>query len=331
MAKTKTQTIEAPVEETTSKSRRSDLFHFDPADIILRENLRGRRTPTELEVKLRAISIYNHGQQTPVKVRTIEGKQLLLIMGFTRHDAISLLRKGFEHEGKFYHIPDLLIKTLKSNANEETAFIDNIVENAHRNATSAIDDAENQEKMRDRFGKSDAEIAELYEISVQQVGNLKRLLSLSSKHQTMVHLGTMPVNAALDLLDVAEDKRDEIVKAATHESGKVRGNLVRAQVREINLGTSAPATPTTNEPKAKTGTAPKTATTGTAPKAKGRSIRELKDFFKAEALVDGPSGELAKKMIALIDGAITTADMKSAWDSSFMVPVATHHGEASLV
>jgi ParB/RepB/Spo0J family partition protein len=215
--------------------RRGDLWFVDPFQIIVKEELRGRHTPpTEDAILDMAVSIMDNGQQQPVQCRRLPDKRLQLSLGFTRTAAARLIRHGFtDSDGVERKDEEFMLQVKITDANDQQAFVNNVIENAHRNQTSPIDDAHNQHKLRETYGYADAQITKLYRYRDEnKVGRLRRLLSLPKEVQQMVHGGTMPVKAALELLDLPDDKRDEAIKAATNESGQVVAAKVTQQVRE---------------------------------------------------------------------------------------------------
>ena len=177
----------------TPDAKASDYWSLNPDDLVM--GFRGRRRIPFDHIRDLAILIFTETQIQPVQIRN-DGGKYKLIFGFSRCDAVKLIRKGFEHDGKTYHDPNFLLKCIPTVANEKTAFKRNIMENSSRLACSAIDNAENQQEGRERYGMSDHDLAELYKVSVQQITNLQRLLFLSDAHKEMVHDGTMALTTA---------------------------------------------------------------------------------------------------------------------------------------
>lgn len=217
--------------------KRGDLLFVDPFEIKVVEELRGRhKPPTEEAVIKMAMSILEHGQLEPVECRKIENHRLQLTLGFTRTAAVRLIRTGFTDLDGVERPADkeFRLKAVITDTNDDKAFIRNVVENAHRNATTAMDDAFNQDRLRTKYGMNDAEIARLYQYKGQgMVTRLKKLLSLDTRFQDMVHDGTLSINGALELLDLPADQRDSALQAATdQDSGKVNATDLRAQVRD---------------------------------------------------------------------------------------------------
>lgn len=271
--------------------KRSDMYSVDPAQLVVVPEDRGRYiAPTEEDVHKLAVSIYKNGQRQPVQCRRVENDGLRLILGFTRFDAITAIRKGFEYQGVKYHDPEFLLKiTVDGGVNAEMAFVYNVVENAHRNATSPIDDAHNQQRLRDAYSYDDEAIASLYECSVAQVQRLQKLLRLSAGHQKMVHFGELSVLGALDLLGVPEEKRDEVVEQVKAE-GKVSGATVRAKVREATAANPSG-------------------------KKLARSVKEIKGFFEKRSAGDDPAAEFARNIISFAKGEMTEEAFAERFDA----------------
>jgi ParB-like chromosome segregation protein Spo0J len=214
--------------------KRSDLLHVDPFQVEMKEELRGRRyLPTESDVVNRALSILKHGQLQPVQARRVENNKLVLVLGFTRTAAVRLIREGFHCDNTFHHDPEFMLAVKVVDCQEKEAVIRNIVENNERNATSDIDDAHNQRRLKENHGFSDNDIASLYGYSsTVKVGRLRKLLRLSDEEQLLVHLGKLATSAAVELSDRPAEERAEIIKNLQQEEGKINGADVTDQIRE---------------------------------------------------------------------------------------------------
>lgn len=257
--------------------KRRDYFFVDPNEIIVKDDLRGRKfAPTEADIISRAISMLEKTQLQPVMARRVQDKKLQLVLGFTRTAAARLIRSGFEHEGVQYHDPEFTLKVIVADCNDKEALYRNIAENNERNACSDIDDAHNQNRMREH-GDSDTDIAKFYGCSVTQVGKLRKLLSLSDEEQRMVHLGLLPTQVAVDLLDVDTEERAAIIAKCQKDNGKVSGSDVRSQLRDHHL---ADVDDEDSEADAIFGEAPAPSDQKPA-KSITRSIRELKTYLNS--------------------------------------------------
>jgi ParB-like chromosome segregation protein Spo0J len=217
-------------------ARRVDSFMVDPYQLLVAEEERGRHfAPSEDDILDMAASLCDRGQIQAVEARRVQGNALKLTLGFTRTAAARLIREGFTGtDGKRRHDPAFLLKVNVVDGNDLHAFERNIVENQHRNATSPIDDAFNQERLRDRYGKTDAEIATLYGYrGTAKVTRLAKLLRLPPDQQRMVHDGQLGVDAAINLLDIPEASQAQVIEQAKAKGGKkVSGAAIKAQVRE---------------------------------------------------------------------------------------------------
>lgn len=276
--------------DIASEHKRGSYYTLDPTDIFVNEEDRGRFTPpTEDEIIKLAVSISEYGQRQPVECRMMTDKRLRLTMGFSRMAAIRLLRDGFELDGKTYHDPDIRIHTLVANVDDKKAFIHNVVENRHRNQTTPIDDAHNQDHLRERYTFSDADIAKLYGMQVSQVAKLSKLLILPPEYQTMVHDGRLPVSAALELLELPEDQWAAVIAETANAGGKVVGTEVKAKVRAHHLRDDKP----------------KGNTTTAKPVHKTRSVKEIRSYFETAKVMDSPVGSLAKFVLSFVNGEVS--------------------------
>lgn len=214
--------------------KRQEYQLVDPHQVIVEEALRGRTTPPSPErIVEMAESFLEQTQLQPVLCRKVEENRVKLNIGFTRMAAARLIRDGFVGtDGQHKQDPNFMLKIMTVNGNDEEAFIANIVENKVRNDTTPIDDATNMRMLSEKYGKTDADIARLYKCQQTKVGQYFKLLGLSQDLRDMVHNRNLSVSAALDLLDLPEDKRSEAVAAATKDNGKVNSTVLREEVRE---------------------------------------------------------------------------------------------------
>jgi ParB-like chromosome segregation protein Spo0J len=229
--------------------KQNDTFLVNPDEIVVSEVNRGRWTPpTEEQIRDRAVSMIEITQLQPVECRRVEWKEtdeakpqknvLELVLGFTRWSAACLIRQGFTHKGQSYHNPEFKLLVRVVDSEPKDAFVRNIHENVQRNATSPIDDAYNQQRLRNEYGLKDAEIARVYGYKAQTtVGRLKKLLDLSDKEKKLVHEGKLSVQAAIDLLGLTQEEREKVLEEARKgkDGEKINGRAVTAKVREKAL------------------------------------------------------------------------------------------------
>jgi ParB-like chromosome segregation protein Spo0J len=277
---------------------RADYWFVDPHEVNIREECRGRcLPPTEDQIIRRAVSMLRDGQLQPVICRRISpGNRLQLVLGFTRAAAARLIVDGFTSPtGEHLQNPSFQLKVLVRDCNDEDALKANIIENAEPNATTCIDDAHNQRRLREEYGKTDADIAALYQTEIPAIEANRRLLQLDRATQELVHHGDMSRQAALDLLDMPEDKRKEIVAEAVQVNGKVNSRKVREQVREHHLR---------DEDDGKTdGDAPDEEHSKPKIKAKPRSMAEVREWLERYAESDDEAvAKFAKVILGFIAG-----------------------------
>ena len=303
--------------------KRSDLFFVNPFEVEVKEELRGRKyQPTEDDVKALAVSLLTYGQLQPVVARRDGDNRLLLTAGFTRCAAARLIRQGFsahadgsDQEQEFKD-EQFRLKVTVSDCNDETAFVRNVVENAQRKETSPIDDAFNQEHMRDRYGMSDADIARTYGYNnAVKVCRLKKLLRLDTSIQDRIHDGTMGVQGAIDILDLPESQREEAIAQATRESGRVNGQVIAAAVRDNSLADADdPFGPILNDDNRPASEAQE-ASEQDAPKTKVRNRREIVKFFvnfNEEFHLDPALARFCKDFVKYANGKTTDRALENA-------------------
>lgn len=185
---------------------RAEMLCIFPQHIILGDTGRKYGHSPE-DVAKRVKSFEDHGQLENIIVRKIEDNKVCLIAGYGRHAAA--LAYNEKHPDK-----PMKLKCTILNCNEEEAFLANIAENNERKANTYIDDAHNHEKLRRKYGYTDTKIAEIYNSTPGEVGNLKKVLSLSEDLQRRCHNGEYSRQAAIALAEVPEEKRLEVIKVA---------------------------------------------------------------------------------------------------------------------
>lgn len=221
-----------------------EVINIDPALVRDGENSRVEEAVDYAEkVKARAIDLFINGQINPGEVRLtgeVEGvKTYETISGYTRRDAVRLLREGFTaphpHSGEtfLFRDPDRLFRASVVKVNAEQAFIRSIRENAGRDDTTDLQEALAHDKLRRDWAWTDTRIAGLYGYTNQnRVMALKNLLKLDKKTQMLVHGGKLSLSAALLTKDVTDEERESIIAGAS-DGDKVRGAAVASLVREL--------------------------------------------------------------------------------------------------
>jgi len=284
--------------KTEEKVTRGDMLGVSPFDVVVKPELRGRHVaPDHAVIVERALSMLEYGQLQPVTARRDSEKRIVITAGFTRTEAAQLIRTGFEFEGQQYQDENFKLQVRIIECNDEDAFKQNVVENAHRNETSPVDDAHNQNRLRTQYNMNDAAISRLYGYTNQnKVGRLRKLLMLSTEQQAMVHKGTLTVKAALELLEVSEEDRSEVLAGATSEEGGVDVNEITEKAREARAARGQHTT---------------------------RTIKEIRAFFetaKGESL-SPDIREFSKSFLAYLNGKKGAQSLENAIDKLYNAEV----------
>jgi len=296
---------------------RADYFFIDPQEILVDEKLNGRWTPHDQESIASMAKSFEEdgGQLQPVQVRRIAGNKVQLVLGYRRYNAAVLFNKL--HPDK-----PMKLKAIVVQINDEEALRRNIIENRERKETTPIDDAFAQRRLREDYGWTDTKIAEFYRCTPPYVGVLKKLLTLPTKVQRLVHCRELSIQAATSLADLPPDEQAQVV-----------ANLpVPTQDQENPAGTEAPAGPVVTEQpapvpqgEAKPETLSQTVTRKVrdAKVAKGgkqaRTLKEVRAFFEG---LTGPAEKpgvkkLADLLLRFIEGHMVDRTMRQRVDALF--------------
>lgn len=263
---------------------RQDLFSIFPENIVVNPSENGRREPhSQEEVEALARSILEYTQLEPVVVRRIEDNKVQLVAGYGRWAAVRLINTVLLPGSPI----KLQCKVMDMNAEE--AFVRNLVENIERAATTPIDDAHNQRRLREQYGWSEAKIADFYKRSVSYISQLRKTLALPSEIQQGVAQGDIPLSAALDLAALpAQEQQAAVAEATDPDTGKVNTETVRRRVRERKIEAGG---------------------------GKGRSVKEVRTFLDglAGSAESEPVRALAGKLSLFLSGRITDEQMAHAF------------------
>ncbi len=203
--------------------RGTDTFLAVPSEIQVDPKLRGRVfPPSDEQVATLAVSIAERGQLTPVECRRLHDKRLAITAGYTRLAAVNLLRQGFEYQGKTYHIPDLRVRVIVFDCNEDEALKRAITENTHRTDRSPVDDAFNIRDLRERFGWSNAEIAAFYGWHVSKVTRLASIVSLPDGTLRKLHAGDITLAAAMELASLPPGTHAAVIEETGGKATEIR-------------------------------------------------------------------------------------------------------------
>lgn len=308
------------------KEKRNNLFLIPDSEVTVDDQLNGRWKPVSQQaIEDMAHSILENGQLQPVEVRTDRATgKYKTILGVTRVKAI----KWGNETGLFN--PPLLIKAIKTTANDEVSFKHNLVENLERNNTTAIDDAHNHQRLREQYGWSDVEIAKLYKYSPQKVSQYKHLLELPTKIQEQIHDGVMSVAAGVmvAMSGMPEKEIPELVKSCVTDAGKVDTTVLKNTLRNFSIDESD--LPEEEEDEELIVDEEESDTEGedlladpspkkTPPKKTtySRSLKEIKEYWEGQTGLVDPSpalGKFAKSLVKYLKGEIKEETMTKAFD-----------------
>lgn len=331
MAKKKTA---APKE---NEVQRQNLF-LVPTDLIdIDDTLNGRWKPIDQDkIEHLARSMAEVGQLEPVTLRKVKGTdRYKVVFGYTRVKAI----KWGNENGLFE--PPLKVKAVTTIGNDENSFKANIIENLERNDTTPMDDAINHQRLREQYGWTDKQIAELYKCTQQKVSQYKGLLELPTKEQEKVHTGLLSVNAALLIVKSGMEEKEipELIKSCTLENGRVDGSLVKTTIRNFaneendtsdvleddeDVHMDDDLEDILGKPKQKRKVKKvEDDTPPGEPKKKSvpaRSVKEIREFWEEQTGLVDPSpacGDFAKSMVKFIKGQIKPETMQKAFDKLY--------------
>jgi ParB/RepB/Spo0J family partition protein len=213
--------------------KRGDLPQVWPEDLIVNYANRGREfPPSQAAIESLAQSIAESRQLQPVSVTKRHDKQLELIAGFTRYEAIMLLNKQNPDNRR-------RIECKVISGNPEEMLLANIAENRVRNITTAIDDAHNIRRLTEQFHKTDEEIRKIYASdgyakSPAWLDGVRKLLRLSKEEQLAIHTGAIKASTGLILADIAPEKREAILVDLKTTGKAITATTVTKAARKID-------------------------------------------------------------------------------------------------
>ena len=292
--------------KTEVKPTRYETYRLDPADIKKGRNSRMVPAANYKEtVQARAVSIFKQGQLAPCEGARDKDGKVVLTFGFTRLDAVVLLRSGFDaidpDTGETVHFvsPDLRVWINVVDASVDECFIRAWKENIERTDTTDLQEALAQQEIRTTMGWTNARIArEAGYTNQNRVSALEKLLCLPDDVQALVHEGKLALYPALDTKDLTPEDRAKVLEGSTGRDGKIGGAALRALIRELDEAREAartaevdPGTPIPEddgEP-AKPSTVVEESTSDSTPKKVKRTATELQNWLAEAGAREGLS------------------------------------------
>ena len=213
--------VEAPAEESTEQTRRSDLSV--PIEKIVPNPDQPRQTFVEDDLKDLSSSIREKGVIQPLIVRQV-GDEYQIVAGERRWRAAQ--------RAQLHELP-VLVRDLDDTEVLEIA----IIENIQRSDLNAIEEALGYRQLMDRFGHTQEKMAEALGKSRSHIANLLRLLALPDAVQEFLKGGKLSSGHARALVTA----QDPVGLAKKVISGGLSVRQTEALVR--NEGSeSAPKT-----------------------------------------------------------------------------------------
>lgn len=270
----------------TASLTTQDTFHVNPADVKPGRNSRMIEAADYMDrVVDRAISIYKRGQLQPVEARREGDKSLTLTLGFTRRDAVIMLRNGFTAidpdtgEETFFQNKEALLWVAVTDCDVDQAFLRGIAENLERNDTTDLQEALAQQEIRTTMGWCDAQIARFYGYTNQnRVMHLNKLVCLPEDVQQKVHKKQLALHAALLTEGLGDDERKAVIDACADGKGKVDGAALKAMIRDLIGGKAETSAESEETPEEATEEGGEEAEAKPKKKASASLKRSVKEF-----------------------------------------------------
>lgn len=267
-----------------AEHKRGEMFFINPADIVADEKSNGRWQMHSDEAVLARVKSYeyeNQGQLQPCTVRKVADNKVSLVIGFLRW-------KAAMKYNELHPDAPMKLKCVLVALNDEEALVRNITENEERDATTIIDKAHNQRRLREDFGWTDSKIAEFYRMTQGYVSQIKKLVTLPTDIQLKVHRGEVSVQSALAVADLPAEQQREIIEMAPSTKE------VQQQVRKRKLEKG---------------------------KKVARSLSEVRDFFSKLLAPQEHAGVryIADRMMNFIKGGSSDEQMKKELAALFGV------------
>ena len=295
--------------KTEHKVKHVETSRVHPDDVKPGRNSRMIEAPNYAEtVKSLAQSIYQHGQLQPAEARRLPDHTLEMVAGYTRRDAVQLLRSGFtatdveSGEEKHYQDPDALLWVrIETTVGADEAFLRSIKENQDRHDTTDLQEALAQSELRTTQGWSDTQIARFYGYTNQnRVMSLEKLLTLDEATQQLVHRKKLALSVALLTADLTPEERAKVI-AESSDGDKVSGPALKAILRDLYSKTpegSEPEADPEGESDSEGEGEPEPAKEPKGPSIK-RSVKDLERFIAADTESESP--ELSAAGVEFLD------------------------------
>ncbi len=198
------------------------------------DHLRARGgAPSQPAIEEMGMSLGTKGQRQPIALRKNHEDRMVVVYGNHRlAGALWWNARCAKVGGNVIGLEATVIR----DCNEERALELAIAENEVRNPPTAIDHAHNIQMWRERFKKTDTQIAEKYGKTVKWVTDMSALNKLPESIQEKIHQAEIPVSAAQELVDVEPELHEEVLEEAKKQQkpgGKMEGRVTAAAVKAV--------------------------------------------------------------------------------------------------
>jgi ParB/RepB/Spo0J family partition protein len=188
-----------------------------PEELEVHPELNGRHDLPDITELVQ--SILTVGQLQPVTIRRSEGRPVL-VAGYTRWRAV-------DHINKNKLTPEALtLRCSYTQLTDKQAFLANIHENRVRNATTAMDDAYNLQKLINVFQMDEKGAADCYRASVAWVRDRLALLEATPELEKAIREKRVAPSAAKAIAKLSKEQQKRVVA----KPGKVTAADVKREV-----------------------------------------------------------------------------------------------------
>lgn len=255
------------------------------------------------------------GIETPVICRPLPDYQPLLVEGYRRHAAVTLWNSR--------HKPSEAVKlpVMLKEMNDDEALEANVAENVKRRSLTPMDVAVGIRNLTNN-GRSDEEIAHIYQKSPAWISRQRLLLRLDKHLRGRVHSGDILGTSAIELAELEDEKRGIVVTTIERDyNGKFSVTNIRKVGREIGgFGDGVTPQPVqvrefTEEDECDGRVEMPQRSKGHTPRRKQRTLKELNDYFDRWDMnmrLTQIGRDYIRLHIGLLSGKVSDEDMDRA-------------------
>ena len=206
-------------------------FLIDELECDWKENEARYERPPEEKLAAMSYNIEEMGQIAPIVIGKPKDKSFKgrVKVGFCRYEAFVILNRRQRAAGVADNEVTKIKCIVEKEGDEEHRFDEQMSENYFRSDNSPMDVAQICKTLTEKFGKTQAEIADKLHFKSQgTVSGYLSLFKLDKNLQLQVHNGTISYTAALELLKAPPESRQALVDAHKDGNGKVKAKDLKA-------------------------------------------------------------------------------------------------------